>query len=693
MINERMRELMLEKGINQTKLAERSGMSRSMISKILRGERGQKLGHETIRKLADALGTTMDILVSEEKPGRSTRKEEQEYMEFAVREPKLSVLADQALEPEQAYRDRFNLRYKLGPVYDILRHPATKTPMAVAVYGDWGTGKTTAMKWLHGLLDQWNQNGSADRKIKVRPVWFYPWKYDKKEDVLRGLIWEVVVNIIGVKRTTIQTVKKTARQFGPFLGRTFLHNLISTKFKAKVSGGTTDTRVHLADIEEMSLEYQEASHPRNACLNEFESSLRDWIESTLGKNERLVVFIDDLDRCMPEIALQVLKSLRLYLNIEKLVFVVGADRSVISKLVREHYKRLGLDEEKSKNYLAKMFQVEVQVEPTEQQISDFLDEQLKDIPYWKEPYLLYEETVLFRELIFKLAERNPREVKRLINSALMTGTGAVMIKSPAATGGWIEFKQGLQLFFVRKILDDRYTMASEIGSKRGIAFFGQWSQIVCRGKEKDPNFPCSLRLPADFHKGRRAAFRETETELFAEGHEPARPTREAKPDLSFAPDTYHPLLKNPAFLVLLHLLADEDLGRLMQIPYPTEATQITAVVGTSKEVDIIREAIARALHKRTDDLIDDDYRNIECLDLTGAQVSDLQPIKGLISLQVLNLSDTQVSNLEPIRSLTNLQELYVSRSTKVSDEQLDNLKRALPKVTISGGWSPSSPWA
>ncbi len=88
----------------------------------------------------------------------------------------------------------------------------------------------------------------------------------------------------------------------------------------------------------------------------------------------MVIFIDDLDRCMPEIALQVLEALKLYLNIEKLIFVVGVDKTVIDKLVKEHYKQLGLDEDKSKNYLAKMFQVEVQVEPSEQQISDFLDE-------------------------------------------------------------------------------------------------------------------------------------------------------------------------------------------------------------------------------------------------------------------------------------------------------------------------------
>jgi predicted KAP-like P-loop ATPase len=87
----------------------------------------------------------------------------------------------------------------------------------------------------------------------------------------------------------------------------------------------------------------------------------------------MVVFIDDLDRCMPQIALLVLEALKLYLNLPKLVFVVGVDRSVVIKLVSEHYNELGLKDEKSRDYLAKMFQVEATVAPSEPEVADFLE--------------------------------------------------------------------------------------------------------------------------------------------------------------------------------------------------------------------------------------------------------------------------------------------------------------------------------
>ena len=122
-------------------------------------------------------------------------KERSPFETFAKRTPKISVLTDQPLSAEQIRElfesDPFNFRYKLGPVYDILRHkkPNTKTeqmPTAVLITGDWGTGKTTAMKWLECLLIQWNKRKPEDVSeqdyIKTRPLWFYPWKYDKKED-------------------------------------------------------------------------------------------------------------------------------------------------------------------------------------------------------------------------------------------------------------------------------------------------------------------------------------------------------------------------------------------------------------------------------------------------------------------------------------------------------------------------------
>ena len=236
----------------------------------------------------------------------------------------------------------------------------------------------------------------------------------------------------------------------------------------------------------------------------------------------------------------------------------------------------------------------------------------------------------------------------------------------------IKFNQGLQLFFVRKILDDRYTMGSLVGSERGNEFFRQWSQIVCEGRKEDKDFPCSVRIPKDFGKVTSEEGREIEGSLDAEVKKIGKKVQEVKSGLELVieagkyGEAYRPMLENPRFPGLFHLLGDEDLGKLMRIPYTAEAVEITAVVGTSKDADIILETIARQLGKKPDELTDEDYSNIWELDLSDSEISDLEPIKGLSSLKWLDLKSTQVSNLEPIKGLRSLEWLNFN-NTQVSD--------------------------
>ena len=127
---------------------------------------------------------------------------------------------------------------------------------------------------------------------------------------------------------------------------------------------------------------------------------------------------------MPHVALEVLEALKLYLNIPNLIFVVGVDRDVVDQLVQKHYERLGLKADKSRQYLAKMFQVEITLTMHASRIEEFLHEQLKAFDYWGD--LTEDEQEIFRGRILNLAARNPREIKRLLNSAMMAGAGALM---------------------------------------------------------------------------------------------------------------------------------------------------------------------------------------------------------------------------------------------------------------------------
>jgi len=92
-------------------------------------------------------------------------------------------------------------------------------------------------------------------------------------------------------------------------------------------------------------------------VNKFEDgfgkAVNDYVNAK--ENGRLIVFIDDLDRCLPENALTVLESLKLYLDKANCVFFIGLDKRVIEQAVRQRYKTLV--DVTGKEYIEKMIQL------------------------------------------------------------------------------------------------------------------------------------------------------------------------------------------------------------------------------------------------------------------------------------------------------------------------------------------------
>jgi formylglycine-generating enzyme required for sulfatase activity len=132
----------------------------------------------------------------------------------------------------------------------------------------------------------------------------------------------------------------------------------------------------------------------------------------------LVVFIDDLDRCVPEKAISVLEAVKLFLDAEGCVFVLGVDRDVIEKGIRVKYQSflLGPEEQLTeedllrripitgRDYVEKIVQLPFSLPSLHyEQVRDFVESLLPDD-------LSGCASVFARGL-----EANPRKIKRGIH--------------------------------------------------------------------------------------------------------------------------------------------------------------------------------------------------------------------------------------------------------------------------------------
>ena len=129
---------------------------------------------------------------------------------------------------------------------------------------------------------------------------------------------------------------------------------------------------------------------------------------------RVVVFIDDSDRCSPTKALEVFESIKVFLGIDGFVYIIGLSHVTISKLITVQYKESGI---KGEQYIKKIIQIPIilpewNVKDIGTLINDLLKNNLINNDYQD---IIRKNTKLISEVV----ENNPREVKRFINNCIV----------------------------------------------------------------------------------------------------------------------------------------------------------------------------------------------------------------------------------------------------------------------------------
>jgi predicted KAP-like P-loop ATPase len=108
------------------------------------------------------------------------------------------------------------------------------------------------------------------------------------------------------------------------------------------------------------LKKDESEEERNIpeAIHHFREEFSELLEA--AGVEQLVVMIDDLDRCLPSIAIETLEAIRLFLFVPKTAFIIGADEGMIEYAVRQHFPDLPVSSGPlpyARNYLEKLIQV------------------------------------------------------------------------------------------------------------------------------------------------------------------------------------------------------------------------------------------------------------------------------------------------------------------------------------------------
>jgi hypothetical protein len=202
--------------------------------------------------------------------------------------------------------------------------------LTVGIFGSWGSGKTALMREVERQI--------KDKRTELRnykAVWFNPWKYDGKEDLRNALIQTIL-------RTMASDVREDSNQRKKWFALAKRFGQVSTEISMKIVDSAVEGSTGLSprDLFEdcrSIISIDDAIDPY-LFINNFEEGFKASVNSYVGKQGKLIIFVDDLDRCLPEHALMVLESIKLYLDQPNCVFFLGIDKRSIEYAVRERYK-------------------------------------------------------------------------------------------------------------------------------------------------------------------------------------------------------------------------------------------------------------------------------------------------------------------------------------------------------------------
>ena len=291
---------------------------------------------------------------------------------------------------------------------------------AVGIFGGWGSGKTTLMQAIEARLDP---------EITI-PVRFSAWRYEKEPNLLIPLL-DVIREALIAWAASDRPGREAARKTALTIGRVITSLVAAVSFKLGVPGGaelTIKGLDALAQVDKEEKAIAEEERPRSAYHAGF-SALTLAFRRFAGQDpgRRIVVFIDDLDRCLPQGALEVLESMKLFFDVEGFVFVVGLDRAVIEWSVDAKYQAQAgtapptgstAFRVRGADYIKKIFQIPFQLRPVAvAQVDQFLDAMIRENQVAEAQRKDLAE-VLRAHLPYLVTDSglNPREVKRYINS-------------------------------------------------------------------------------------------------------------------------------------------------------------------------------------------------------------------------------------------------------------------------------------
>jgi len=274
-----------------------------------------------------------------------------------------------------------------------------------SLYGEWGSGKSSLMKYLEKEL-----------KTDFNTFFFEAWEFEKDENLAMSLLEFITSKNIDIPEQLCSDILKYGGRILRGLGKSIKLNI------PLFPNGPAIELDPSAFVEEISKDEELTFYK---ALESFKTEfIRFEDEITNGDKPKYnIVFIDDLDRCEPEQVLNLLSAIKLFFTYgEKTIFFCGIDKKAVEQAVKTKYGEIV----KANEYLEKIFDISFSMPEYDdvlKLVSVYFDN--REIKLGEFKGKLNEKIAdFFRELNFT----NPRRVKKVLNKYLILSNFRTILK-------------------------------------------------------------------------------------------------------------------------------------------------------------------------------------------------------------------------------------------------------------------------
>lgn len=225
--------------------------------------------------------------------------------------------------------DRLNRRNSAAVLSQFIR--SLSEPFSLAIDAPWGAGKST-------FLRMWTQQLKNDG---LKCLCFNAWETDFAESPLISLIGEVeesiglLVHGSDEKDEAAKTYEKT-KKYAVALAKSVLPSAVKL-----ATSGMIDIKEFAELAEELTKKRIEKYKHDKESIKGFRESLAHLVQviekQNSGSTKPVVFVIDELDRCRPDYAIELLENLKHLFSVKGLVFVLALDMEQIGEAIKAVY--------------------------------------------------------------------------------------------------------------------------------------------------------------------------------------------------------------------------------------------------------------------------------------------------------------------------------------------------------------------